>query len=79
MCLKEVKGSVTRKLAIISKYGKYSIMLMPVGQHMILQKIIYINFHVLMVIADKIIWGFCTIWWLNCRMFRRYVQPQILE
>jgi len=38
---------------------------MPVGQHTTPQKIIYINFHVLMVIVDKIIWGFCTIWWLN--------------
>jgi len=31
-------------------------MLMLVGQQIIPQKIIYINFHVLMVIVDKSIW-----------------------
>jgi hypothetical protein len=31
-------------------------MVMPVGQQLILQKIIYINFHVVMVIVYKIIW-----------------------
>jgi hypothetical protein len=32
-----------------------------------------------MVIVDQIIWCFCTIWWLNCQMVRKCVQPLILD
>lgn len=77
--LKEVKGSVKRKLSFHFKIQK-------LRHHVAACRPTYdtaenysYKCSCLMLIVDKIIWGFCTFWWLNCRMFCRYVQPQILE